>query len=171
MYEYPPDRNWLYIGDMIVGLELPNLKAEHFRLVPQNDPDAKPYLVRSMMSNDFFVYLSHECDCSDDKRQYFIITPMISIDMGIRRNSEAFNRLIESNDVSSHPHYLNHFYFSNFQSIFQEDKIIDFTRVISVPTGHKDFLLKRKILQLDVKTRTLLKTKIAYYFAHERNGK
>ena len=122
-----------------------------------------------MMTNDFFVYLSHECDCNDEKRQFFLLTPMVSIDQGLRRKAGDFSRFIESNNVKQHPHYLNHFYFAPNPPGFSEDKIIDFTRLISFPTTKKNELLEKKCFQLNQEHRNLLKTKIGYYFIHTRN--
>lgn len=168
MYENELDQNWLYPGDIISHLDLPNLKKDAFILVSQND-ERQQYSVRLMMSNDFFVYLSHECDYNDNKRQFLLLTPMLSIDQGLRRKAGDFSRFIESNDVRQHPHYLNQFYFAPNPPRFIEDKIIDFTRLISFPTRYKNELLKKKCLQLIQEQRNFLKEKIGYYFIHTRD--
>ena len=109
MYENTPDNNWLYPGDIICDLKLPNLKKDAFQMVSKND--GQEYSVRLMMTNKYFVYLSHECDYNDSKRQFFLLTPMLHIDQNLRRSKENLDRIISSNDIRLHPHYLNQFYF------------------------------------------------------------
>lgn len=168
MYENELDQNWLYPGDIISHLDLPNLKKDAFELVSQSDESQK-YSVRLMMTNDFFVYISHECDYNDQKRQFFLLTPMLGIDQGLRRRAGDFSRFTESNDVRQHPHYLNQFYFAPNPPQFPEDKIIDFTRIISFSTRDKNDLLEKKCLQLNLEHQNFLKQKIGYYFIHTRD--
>ena len=145
MYVDPVEYDWLYPGDIISGLELPELKTETYRLVSnekdQNDRPISEYSVRPIMRRDFFVYLSHECDFNDGKIQFFVVTPMINIDMGLKRNTEQYEKLIRSNDVVSSPNYLNHFYFASHDATFPREMIVDFTRVVSVPVSLKAELL------------------------------
>lgn len=166
MYENNPDQSWLYPGDIICDLNLPNLKTDAFQMVSHND--GQKYSVRLMMTNKYFVYLSHECDYNDDKRQFFLLTPMLGIDQKIRRSKDNFDRVISSNDVKQHPHYLNQFYFEPNPPVFPEDKVIDFTRIISFSVKEKDGLLKNKCSQLKQEIRNLLKTKMGYYFVHSQ---
>lgn len=166
MYEENFNRGWLYIGDILSGLKLPNLKKDEFHLVSQSNDD-KTYSVRLMMPTDFFVYLSHECDFNENKRQYFILAPMFGIPADVRRRTDDFHRLINSNDVKAHPNYLNLFYYSPSPPRFSEDKLMDFTRVISVPVTLRQQLLESKVLELTLKNRLLIKDKLGYYFSHE----
>jgi len=136
-------------------------------MVSHNNERQK-YSVRLMMSNKYFVYLSHECDYNDNKRQFFLLTPMLGIDQGIRRSKANFDRIILSNDVKQHTHYLNQFYFAPNPPTFPEDKLIDFTRIMSFPIKEKDELLRNKCAQLKQENQNLLKTKIGYYFIHIR---
>ena len=165
---YVSSESWLYPGDIIKALELPNLKGDSYRLTPHPESEAKPFCVRQMMDNELFAYISHECDFNDNKRQFFIITPLIGIDVGLRREPQGFKRLIDSNDIENYPFYLNLFYYSAHNQILPKDMVIDFTRVISVPVKNKSSLVEKKILQLDPSHRNFLKKKISYYYLHEQ---
>jgi len=169
MYADNSDADWLYPGDIIRDLELPDLKLDAYRLQPYSGNESKQYSVRLIMNREFFVFLSHECDCNDGKIQFFILSPMIHIDAGLRRAPEQFRRLIDSNDVVENPHYLNLFYFSDHAPIFPKDMLIDFTRLISYPSNCKEELLRNKVIQLDENNRTLIKNKMAYYFARQQD--
>lgn len=167
MYEGTADLEWLYPGDVIRGIELPNIKTEDFRLRSTSD-SGKEYTVRTLMEQDFFVYLSHECDFNDNKRQFVILAPMLNIDQGLRRSPDAFERLKKSNDVENYPYYLNLFYYSPSTPTFPNEMIVDFTRVISFPRKRAEQLLLNKCLQLTAESRSLIKAKLGYYFCHEQ---
>ena len=166
MYENEPNRDWLYPGDILVDLDLPNLRRDDFLLLSESDPPRK-YSVRLMMNNEFFVYMSHDCDFNSNKRQFFILAPMLNIDYGLKRNPDDFQRFKDSNDITTSAHYLNTFYFAANPPALPEDKRIDFTRIISFPVNQRGKLLEKKVLQLDQQHRGLIKQKVGYYFLHE----
>ena len=91
MYESAVDENWLYTGDVIRDLRLPNIRTEDFRLI-STAGNGREYSVRSIMPQSYFVFLSHECDFNNDKRQFVILAPMLGVDARLRRKTDAYNR-------------------------------------------------------------------------------
>ena len=89
MYTESTDSNWLYPGDVISNLSLPKLDSEQFRLVPTNKNE-KPYSVHRLHET-YYVYLSHECDFNEGKRQFFILTPMGGIPDYLRKDAEQLS--------------------------------------------------------------------------------
>ena len=59
------------------------------------------------------------------------------------------------------------FYYSPSDPAFPDEKIVDFTRVISFPRNRAEELLPKKCLQLDADHRRLIKAKLGYYYFHE----
>jgi len=93
---------------------------------------------------------------------------MFGIPTDVRRRTNDFRLLINSNGVKAHPNYLNLFYYAPSPPRFPKDKLMDFTRVISVPVTLRQQLLESKVLELTLKNRLLIKDKLGYYFSHEQ---
>ena len=165
MYLRSASRKWVLTGDVIKDLLLPNLKSEDFQLISSGE-DSPNYSVRKYLSSKFFVFMSHECDFNEDKRNYFLLAPLINIGNNIRRSTEEYDKFKNSNDVINHPHYLNYFYYENHK-ILETDMCVDFTRMLFFPATRKHELVRNKCIQLTVNFRRLLKDKIGYYFSHE----
>jgi len=168
LYERQFNRDWLFIGDVLAGnlvadIRLPNLRSEPFTLTTSQN---KQYTVREVWSRDFCVYMSHECDFNDDKRQNFLVAPLLSIPANIARNPDELTKLKKSNDVAQSGHYLNYFFYESHEAILTADMLVDFTRIQYVPSNLRDTLLNSKRMELDTQSRSLLKDKLGFYFAH-----
>jgi len=146
MYSKKKDDKWVFIGDVIKDLQLPNLKNEDFKLVSKN-PKSPNYSVRQYYDTKYFVFLSHECDFNDDKRTFYLIAPFCNINQNLRKETVEFEKFKNSNNVYEHPHYLNCFYYENHQ-ILESDLYIDFTRMLHVSASIKSDILANKCLEL-----------------------
>lgn len=164
MYQRSISNDWLYTGDIIKGLKLPNLKNEDFQLVSNSNHEER-FTVRKYHKSGYYVYMSHECDFNAGKRTYFILSPLINIGKQIRNDNIEMPKFIKSNDVKQFPHYLNYFYFEQ-GDFLESDMCVDFTHMISFPSSQKELLLDNKCAQLKEDFRARLKYKIGYYFSH-----
>jgi len=167
MYQTDCINEWLYPGDIIKELKLPNLKTEDYKMILSSQPKdyRTEYSVRKYRDNLFFAYLSHECDSNDNKRQFFLTAPLIHVNEKIKNDPIEYELLKNSNNVIKFPSYLTYFYFVN-HDLLGDEFIVDFTMMHSIPSKMKNELYEKKILQLSQENRKLLKMKLAYYFSH-----
>lgn len=82
----------------------------------------------------------------------------------IRNNPERFASLIANRDPrdAEHPGYIDFFYLEPHALLEGRDWIVHFNQVVTLPTTDAALLLRKKIIQIDDRTRVRFKIKLAY---------
>jgi hypothetical protein len=116
----------------------------------------------------FFAVSSHCCEL--EPRNNRIRTPTMTlarlrlISDDVRNNAANFASLRANKDSSdpNDPGYKDLFYVEPHPALDNYDWAINFNQTITVPTLDAPYLLGRKVLQMDDRTRAKFKTKLAY---------
>lgn len=117
----------------------------------------------------FCAVLSNCCDL--EPREGRIAAPVFTlarlhrIPENVRNNPDLFNSLRLNKDPrdATDPGYIDFFYLEPHELLENRDWRVHFNQVTTLPTRNiSDFLLRRKILQLDDRTRMKFKIKLGF---------
>lgn len=82
----------------------------------------------------------------------------------IRRDPERFASLQANKNPNDQvdPGYIDFFYLEPHELLQNQDWNVEFAQVVSIPASDNNLMLRKKILQLDDRTRVKFKIKLAY---------
>lgn len=117
--------------------------------------------------------LSHSCEVAKEngvKLTSIVVAPLRDVSSATEQSK--ISELIESNRLGDGGFsYLKYFYLPSSPAMnFPRGAVIDFSKLFSIRKSSYDFLLSRKILQLDEETRQSMAIKLAVYFYREREA-
>lgn len=188
MYEASPDDTDLLQGDVINNIHLPSFSFQNSGFLHKFVPDGPPSYdgrVVSSASLSRAVVLSQCCEFSDNKRQWFSIAELVNVADLIDQAAIAFNlaplqpiskakikypyeellktNAIDENDLSRNK-LLSGYVYDYDGNYLAEPHVVDFTRVTSISMRDKNYVLRRKIMQLDNAHRDEFKRKLGYFY-------
>ena len=112
--------------------------------------------------------LSNCCDLEprDGRVQAFAVTlaRLRPVSVDTRNDAERFASLIANRDPRDpvNPGYIDYFYLEPHALLEGTDWNVHFNQVVTLPTTDIELLLRKKVLQLDDRTRVKFKIKLAY---------
>jgi hypothetical protein len=119
----------------------------------------------------FCTVLSNCCDLEPRNGKILAHTIVLArlrpIPDAIRNNPENFNSLVANKDPRDRTNagYLDYFYMEPHELLAQQDWRVQFNLVVCIPTsGNIDLMLRKKILQLDDRTRMKFKIKLGFTY-------
>ena len=116
----------------------------------------------------FCTVLSNCCDLEPRNGRVLthavILARLLAIPNDIRNNPEAFSSLVSNKDPRdrSDAGYIEYFYLESHELLQQQDWRVHFYQVVTLPTTDITLLLRKKILQLDDRTRMKFKIKLGF---------
>jgi hypothetical protein len=124
----------------------------------------------------FCAVLSNCCDL--EPRNGRVLTPAVvlarlrPITPDIRNSPERLASLRANKDPRDRtdPGYVDFFYLEPHELLQQQDWRVNFNQVVSLPTTDITLLLRKKILQLDDRTRMKFKIKLGFKFMSPNEG-
>lgn len=150
---------WIFIGDVIKDLTLPNLNQIELNIQAKNEKD---YIAYSKYSaTNLFVYLSHECAFHEGKTKSFLIAPLSNTPRDV-----DIDALEKTNDVTTAPQNLNSYFYGILPGICEQPLVIDFNRIMHISSKNRQMILKNKVFELPLDDRKKLKNKLGFYFIH-----
>jgi hypothetical protein len=133
-------------------------------LTPLTRPyrNEQPFVATVPVLQRHVMVLSQCCEIAAHngkiKRHYFVVAPLSPV-LDVQRRADDFP-LLEQNDPGAWLHY----YFVAASPPLEQDFVVDFGRLMSLPKDEYSFVLSRKILQLTDSARLVLKTKLGQYY-------
>jgi hypothetical protein len=101
-----------------------------------------------------------------------VLARLRSIPEDIKRNQTQFDSLRANKDPRDRTDagYIEYFYLESHELLQQQDWRVHFNQVVSLPTTDITMLLRRKVLQLDDRTRMKFKIKLGFTFMRANEG-
>jgi hypothetical protein len=175
-------------GDILEGVPFPLIDHktmqllgtirldEDFNAVPQISPhthkqrqDSEWLTAHVPVRFGFCIVLSNCCDLEprDGKipAPVFTLARLHPIPENIRNNADLFNSLVANKDPRdpNDPGYIDFFYLEPHELLQGGDWRVHYNQVTTLPTASiSTFLLRKKILQLDDRTRMKFKIKLGF---------
>lgn len=118
----------------------------------------------------FCAVLSNCCDLQPRNGKVqthaVVLARLRPVPSDIKRNDEAFGSLRANKDPRDRTDagYLEYFYFEAHERLSQQDWRVQFNQVVCLPTTDIALLLRKKILQLDDRTRMKFKIKLGFTY-------
>ncbi|MGA3126071.1 MAG: hypothetical protein ABSD13_05105 [Candidatus Korobacteraceae bacterium] len=118
----------------------------------------------------FCAVLSNCCDLEPRngkvQTQAVNLARLRPIPIDMRNNPERFNSLRANKDPrnSKDPGYIEYFYLEPHELLQGQDWRVHYNQVVTLPTNDITFLLRKKILQLDDRSRVKFKVKLGFTF-------
>lgn len=118
----------------------------------------------------FSIVLSNCCDLALRNERIpapvFTLARLHQIPDGFRNNADSFNSLRANKDPrdDSDPGYIDYFYLEPHELLNAADWRVHFNQVSTLPTAALTLLLRKKVLQLDDRTRMKFKIKLGYTY-------
>jgi hypothetical protein len=181
------DRNALRQGDVLAGIPYPlldNSKIVVLGEVAQNyDYSALPIIsskthehrgdpgwvtIQTPAQFCFCAVLSNCCDLEPRggrvRAHAVTLARLRTISNDIRNDAGRFNSLRANKDPRdpNDPGYIEYFYMEPHQGLLGQDWSVNFSQVVTVPTSDVALLLRKKVIQLDDRTRMKFKIKLAF---------
>jgi hypothetical protein len=116
----------------------------------------------------FCAVLSNCCDLEPRngkvQTQAVNLARLRPITIDIRNTPERFNSLIANKDPrdSENPGYIEYFYLEPHELLQGQDWKVHYNQVVTLPTTDITILLRKKILQLDDRSRVKFKVKLGF---------
>jgi hypothetical protein len=176
-------------GDILEGVPFPQLDLQMLQLLgkipPESNYNTQPTInpATQELRQDrewltavlpirfgFSIVLSNCCDL--ELRNGRIPAPVLTlarlhqIPEGFKNNLDSFNSLRSNKDPrdENDPGYIDYFYLEPHESLYGADWRVHFNQVSTLPTAALTLLLRKKILQLDDRTRMKFKIKLGYTY-------
>jgi len=182
MFIETPNSEELRQGDIIEGLYYPSINCENIRLIGESTNQSSSENTELSLTavsekkegftfltaqikvfRGFVIILSQCCDLAlrNGKLEVpaFVIAPLVDISYPIRTKPENLYKLQE-NSLKS---FVNLFYIPR-QEPLQQEYMVDFNRVTSLPRAEFKFALSKKVLQMTDEARVQFKLKLASHF-------
>ena len=167
------DRESLCQGDVIRDVHLLGAICYRDLSSPTNvvGEEVNHWTVSKKLVNGPAVVLSHSCEVAKEngvKLTSIILAPLRDVNTATDRRK--VEELIRSNKLQEGEFsYLKYFYLPASPLLdFSGGGVVDFSKLFSVRKTSYDFLLQRKILQLDEESRQDMAIKLAVYFYREQ---
>lgn len=176
-------------GDILEGVPFPLLEREQMRVLGEIAPDqdftSVPALAAKLHPhrNDpewttatapvrfgFCAVLSNCCDIEPRNgrvlARMIVLARLRPISPDLRNNQDNFDSLRANRDPRdrNQPGYIDYFYLEPHQQLQERDWNVEFNQVISLPATDITLLLRKKILQLDDRTRMKFKIKLGFTY-------
>jgi hypothetical protein len=176
-------------GDILEGVPFPQLDLQTLELFgninPDTDYNSRPSInaVTKELRNDaewlnaalpirfgFSIVLSNCCDLVARNGRIpapvFTLARLHQIPGTFRSNADSFNSLRANKDPRDHndPGYIDYFYLEPHERLNGVDWRVHFNQVSTLPTAPLPLLLRKKILQLDDRTRVKFKIKLGHTY-------
>jgi hypothetical protein len=181
-------------GDILEGVPFPLLETSRIQLLGdiENDQDfttAPPLTPKLHKHRDDPNWTTAVCpvrfgccavlsNCCDlEPRGGKVLTPAVvlarlrPITSDARRNPTMFESLKANRDPRDreNPGFIDQFYLEPHELLAGQDWKVQFNQTLCLPTTDITLLLKKKILQLDNRTRMKFKIKLGFTFARANN--
>ena len=125
----------------------------------------------------FCIVLSNCCDLEVRENRIaapvFTLARIRTIPQGVRNNTENFESLRANKDPRDpeNPGYIDYFYLNPHPLLNGADWRVHFNQVTTLPTDAiPTVLIRKKILQLDDRTRAKFKIKLGFTYARMNDG-
>jgi hypothetical protein len=177
-------------GDILEGVPFPLLESakmhvladisqtESFSTIPVLSPrlhelrgDNEWTTTVSPVRFGFCTVLSNCCDLEPRqggkvRTHAVVLARLRPIPPDIRRSQELFDSLVANRDPRdpTRPGFIEYFYLAPHRLLQELDWRVEFNQVVSVPTNDVTILLRKKILQLDDRTRMKFKIKLGFTY-------
>ena len=172
-------------GDIISGVPFPLLAANHIKVLSDPVPNADGTLgvtptkfvnpredewtiAQVPVRFCICIVLSNCCDLElrggKVPAYYINLARLREIPSDTRKNTVNFASLQANRDPRdpNSPGYIDYFYLQEDPALRNVDWRVHFNQVVSIPNSEVQFLLQRKILQLNDRTRMRFKIKLAF---------
>lgn len=90
---------------------------------------------------------------------------LMPVDPNLRKDEYLWERIKANGDPRTEPHALRYFYISPDERLENKEWLVDFSQILSLPKPAFKEALKRKILQMDDRTRVKFKIRAGWYIA------
>ncbi len=181
------DRECLRQGDILERIPFPLLALENLTVLGRinSAPSEFPYpdistaltkhredpnffTAQTLMRFSFGAVFSHCCELEPRKGKMlgstFTVARLIPIKNSILEDREKLRSLRDNPDPRTrNPGYIDYFHIAQNQRTDNKEWMVDFAQIVSIPKSEFPEILKRKILQLDDRTRVKFKIKAAVY--------
>lgn len=116
----------------------------------------------------FYAVMSHCCELEPRNGQLicssFSLARLIPIKESIAQNAEKLDSLRANKDPrTSSPGFIDYFHIASHERLSDQEWMVDFSQIISLPKSEFPGILSRKLLQMDNRTRVKFKIKLATY--------
>lgn len=175
-------------GDILEGVPFPHLDLETIQLLGEIPPDtdfnfqpgislatrelrkgSSDWIIAQIpIKFGFSIVLSNCCDLELRKDKIpapvFTLARLHPIPESFKKNAESYDSLKANKDPrdDNDPGYIDFFYLEPHEQLNNLDWRVHFNQVSTLPTDPLTLLLRKKILQLDDRTRMKFKIKLGY---------
>jgi hypothetical protein len=156
-------------GDIIKDIQL--FGAIHYgsvHLITNPNRENVAWQSNTKPTIGYAIVLSHSCEIAREngvKLTSIVLAPLRDIETASR--PEKISELIASNDIreDSETSYLKYFYLEPNELIpFSKGAIVDFSKTFSVKKDSYDYILSKKLLQINDYTQSSLARKYALFY-------
>lgn len=182
------DRGCLRQGDILERIPFPLLQLEDLTVLGKinSQPSELPYpnidtaltthrkdpnffTGQALMRLSYGVVFSHCCELEPRNGKMFgsafTVARLVPIKQSILEDRDKLNSLRANPDPRSGiPSYIDYFHIASNPKTENKEWMVDFAQIVSIPKTEFPGILKRKILQMDDRTRVKFKIKAAAYF-------
>lgn len=182
-------------GDILEGVPFPLLESANIQILgdisSNHDfsslPILSPRLHRHREDHEwttgvaplrfgFCAVLTNCCDLEPRNGKVqthaVVLARLRPIPPDIRRNQELFGSLSANKDPRdpTSPGYIDYFYLESHEQLQGQDWRVQFNQVVCLPISDITLLLRKKILQLDDRTRVKFKIKLGFTYMRLNDG-
>jgi len=124
------------------------------------------------ISYSYLVILSHSCELQwypDDKgklrpRRPQVLVAPLSLKMPFKQGTEEYQKLIENGENTPDNDPVQYFYFED-NPVIGSESVVDFSTMMPIKSSLLREIGTEKLLELDVKSRHLLRMRLRDYFS------
>lgn len=178
MFLTEPNLNQLRQGDVIRGLFFPFMKSDTLQILSSVDEIGQTHVTfkdkkygKQLMQAlvgvfaDFSIVMSQCCDVQVTDGQTvpaapaFVIAPLFRIPVDIARDSVKLTKFRHNGKD-----YANLFSLAIVPPLTDDHALVDFSRLVSIPSSEYPRAIKGKVLQMTDASRVRFKTKLGAHF-------